>query len=189
MAMAVDWTEHRFAGGALALDVANSVVLRADPSRRFDRFDDPAELARFAEAATRFRCEELDGARIRVADGAAAKPVMIELRESTDRLFRAAAGSGKLDDSLLPPFLRACAAGLEAGGNSLQAATARSALALLDREQRQRIRTCDNCGWLFVDRSRNGSRRWCDMAVCGNRRKARRHYARRRTDDGRSETA
>ncbi len=37
--MAVEWTEHRFAGGALALDTANTVVMRGDP-RGFDRFDD-----------------------------------------------------------------------------------------------------------------------------------------------------
>ena len=36
----------------------------------------------------------------------------------------------------------------------------------------------DNCGWLFLDTSRNGSRRWCDMSTCGNRAKARRYYRR-----------
>jgi hypothetical protein len=43
-----------------------------------------------------------------------------------------------------------------------------------------RIRTCGNplCRWLFVDRSRNGSRRWCEMAVCGNRMKVGRHRLR-----------
>jgi predicted RNA-binding Zn ribbon-like protein len=42
---------------------------------------------------------------------------------------------------------------------------------------RDRIRTCGNplCRWLFVDRSRNGSRVWCEMAVCGNRMKVGRH--------------
>jgi len=42
-----------------------------------------------------------------------------------------------------------------------------------------RVRVCagEGCAWLFLDRSRNGSRRWCDMTVCGNRTKARRHYA------------
>jgi predicted RNA-binding Zn ribbon-like protein len=43
---------------------------------------------------------------------------------------------------------------------------------------RRRIRQCANdaCLWLFVDASKNGTRRWCDMASCGNRAKARRHY-------------
>jgi predicted RNA-binding Zn ribbon-like protein len=43
--------------------------------------------------------------------------------------------------------------------------------------ERERIRTCGNplCRWLFVDRSRNASRVWCEMAVCGNRMKVGRH--------------
>jgi predicted RNA-binding Zn ribbon-like protein len=42
----------------------------------------------------------------------------------------------------------------------------------------RRIRQCanDRCLWLFVDASKSGTRRWCDMAACGNRAKARRHY-------------
>jgi len=36
-----------------------------------------------------------------------------------------------------------------------------------------------DCGWLFVDTSKNHSRRWCNMKGCGNRMKARRHQARR----------
>lgn len=44
-----------------------------------------------------------------------------------------------------------------------------------------RTRECedDTCEWLFIDRSKNHSRRWCDMSDCGNRAKARRHYARK----------
>jgi len=38
-----------------------------------------------------------------------------------------------------------------------------------------RIRTCGRCGWLFLDSSRGGRRRWCSMSICGNREKARRH--------------
>jgi predicted RNA-binding Zn ribbon-like protein len=41
-----------------------------------------------------------------------------------------------------------------------------------------RVRRCANpeCGWLFLDDSRAGKRRWCSMSACGNRAKARRHY-------------
>jgi predicted RNA-binding Zn ribbon-like protein len=44
------------------------------------------------------------------------------------------------------------------------------------------------CGWLFLDLSKNHSRRWCDINDCGNRAKQRRHYARtrRNTTDDRS---
>jgi predicted RNA-binding Zn ribbon-like protein len=42
------------------------------------------------------------------------------------------------------------------------------------------VRQCANekCLWLFLDKSKNGSRRWCEMKSCGNRAKARRHYLR-----------
>jgi predicted RNA-binding Zn ribbon-like protein len=45
-------------------------------------------------------------------------------------------------------------------------------------QQRDRLRVCpgERCGWLFLDTTRNRSRRWCDMQVCGNRAKAHRHY-------------
>ncbi len=51
-----------------------------------------------------------------------------------------------------------------------------SAGELLTSPERDRLKLCDadDCGWLFVDGSRNRSRRWCDMSDCGNRAKARR---------------
>ena len=55
---------------------------------------------------------------------------------------------------------------------------AHSAAELLTGIQfRGQVRRCEghNCGWLFVDSSKNHSRRWCDMRDCGNRAKVRRH--------------
>jgi predicted RNA-binding Zn ribbon-like protein len=61
-----------------------------------------------------------------------------------------------------------------------------SAAELLTSEERARVKECaaDACNWLFLDRSRNRSRRWCDMKECGNRAKARRFQARQRTSGG-----
>jgi len=42
------------------------------------------------------------------------------------------------------------------------------------------VKECPGCGWLFLDRSSNGSRRWCDMQTCGSRDKMRRFYHSRR---------
>ena len=55
------------------------------------------------------------------------------------------------------------------------------ASALLTSEAMSRLRTCgcETCRWLFLDTSKNHTRRWCDMKVCGNRMKARRFHARR----------
>jgi len=69
------------------------------------------------------------------------------------------------DDSLEAPLL----------------AIARSAADLLTSPLGNRVGECADergCGWLFLDTSRNHSRRWCAMKDCGNRAKARRHYRR-----------
>lgn len=39
-----------------------------------------------------------------------------------------------------------------------------------------RIKCCSNCGWLFLDQTKNGKRRWCNMQVCGSRDKSKRYY-------------
>jgi predicted RNA-binding Zn ribbon-like protein len=46
---------------------------------------------------------------------------------------------------------------------------------------RTRICAGSKCGWLFIDRSKGGQRRWCDMATCGNAAKSKRHYERQRS--------
>jgi len=55
-----------------------------------------------------------------------------------------------------------------------------SAADLMLNAPHRRIRQCanDKCLWLFLDESKSGTRRWCDMSACGNRAKAQRHYAR-----------
>jgi predicted RNA-binding Zn ribbon-like protein len=59
---------------------------------------------------------------------------------------------------------------------------ARSAAELLTSPKLGRVKVCagEGCGWVFVDESRNGSRRWCDSRDCGNRERVRRHLARKR---------
>jgi predicted RNA-binding Zn ribbon-like protein len=54
----------------------------------------------------------------------------------------------------------------------------RSAADLLVSDELKRVKRCGDpaCGWLFLDTSRNKSRRWCDMSDCGNRAKASRFY-------------
>jgi predicted RNA-binding Zn ribbon-like protein len=55
-----------------------------------------------------------------------------------------------------------------------------SAADLLTHAGDRRVRRCanDKCRWVFIDRSKGGTRRWCDMSSCGNRAKSHRHYAR-----------
>ncbi|HRE20496.1 MAG TPA: CGNR zinc finger domain-containing protein [Rhabdaerophilum sp.] len=62
---------------------------------------------------------------------------------------------------------------------ALLARLALDAVDVLRFDDLSRLRRCpgEDCGWLFLDTSKNGKRRWCDMTVCGNRAKARRHRA------------
>ena len=65
----------------------------------------------------------------------------------------------------------------------LLAPIAWSAADLLAAVERTKIKACPGprCEWLFLDLSRNGSRRWCAMETCGNRAKAKVHYKRHRS--------
>jgi predicted RNA-binding Zn ribbon-like protein len=68
--------------------------------------------------------------------------------------------------------------GIKMSAAALLAPVLWSAADLLTRADRRRVRRCANdaCLWLFIDESKAGTRRWCDMSSCGNRAKSRRHY-------------
>ena len=123
----------------------------------------------------------------------------VELREAIYRIFSSVAVEAAVDADDLAALNRALAGAparvhlaLGSAGFAWQAATLGpsmpallapiiwSAADLLIRADRYRIRRCanDECLWLFVDASKTGTRRWCDMASCGNRAKSRRHYVR-----------
>ncbi|NKK81082.1 CGNR zinc finger domain-containing protein [Rhizobium leguminosarum] len=179
--MSFSWTPHRFAGGALALDVANSVVLRHDTTRQIDRFAVRDQMRSFPSAAAEFSAERtLFGDIAPVA--AENEADFIALREAIDLYFRKRILDGG-DDQLLASLLEALAKALrDTRPDSLVAATAHSALRLIAMPDPERMKICGNCGWLFIDRSKNRSRAWCDMAVCGNRAKANRHYRRKKEE-------
>lgn len=122
----------------------------------------------------------------------------IELREAIFRLFRSIAKdeSPQTEDlSILNQavghFYQSIRLAYEEGHYTLQvqnqegdldsmlAPIIQSAIDILTSEKElKRVKLCEGCqcGWLFLDTSRNRSRRWCSMADCGNRAKARRFY-------------
>jgi predicted RNA-binding Zn ribbon-like protein len=52
---------------------------------------------------------------------------------------------------------------------------------MLATEDINRIKECPRCGWVFVDHTRNGKRRWCDPVECGTADKMQRYHAKRKT--------
>jgi predicted RNA-binding Zn ribbon-like protein len=63
-------------------------------------------------------------------------------------------------------------------GHHLLAPVILDAADLIVESDHSRLRHCPSCDWIFEDQSRNGRRRWCDMADCGSRAKARSYYER-----------
>lgn len=88
----------------------------------------------------------------------------------------------------LTPGEDGCGVGHRHVGDPTDEALARLAEPLVEAiaasaTDRWRICANDHCRWVFVDESRTGRRRWCDMATCGNRAKAARHRARLKGQD------
>jgi len=121
----------------------------------------------------------------------------ISLRETIHRCFATAAGGRAPDEADLaalnaalaetPSRQRVRSGGWDIGMPTssalvLLAPVLWSAADLLAGSQLARVRRCANpsCGWLFLDNSKTGNRRWCSMSACGNRAKAHRHYLRQK---------
>lgn len=191
------------------MDFVNTVGPRHDEARA-EHLDSYESLLRWSELAGLLdgaKPEEL-------ADEAGRHPVAarsvlvraIALRESLYRLLEPSgvedritgrADAATLTDEAHRGYCR-CGLALDGDGwgwiadagsalDQMLWPVARSAVEILTSERRERVRECqgtNGCGWLFIDTSKNGSRRWCDMKVCGNRAKAKRHRRRVATEDG-----
>jgi predicted RNA-binding Zn ribbon-like protein len=192
-------------GGALCLDFANTVSWRGreEPDEWLASYDDLLDWARHAlviSAETRSRLRRT--ARAKPVLATAALKRARDLREATYRAFSRHAGGdvpadGDLEqiragyaDAVRHATLAAPPDGERwswvdddsAELDFMTRAVARSAVELATSGDLARVREClgENCGWLFVDHSRNRSRRWCSSADCGNRARVRRFYERER---------
>ena len=192
-------------GGALCLDFANTWGDRARAEQEhLHSYGDLLEFARQSEIVDDGQATALARRAREAPDTAAAAFAdALALREAIYRMCSAlAVGEDPSPEDLahlnaaLPEALAGLRIEARSGGfswsrddlaDSLTAPLrpiVRSAAELLLSDQLDRIRECDGaaCTWLFLDQSRNRSRRWCSMETCGNRAKVRRHYRRRKAD-------
>jgi predicted RNA-binding Zn ribbon-like protein len=183
-------------GGALCLDFANTRGERDSLSGLEDvvRFGEQAGYLTPAEA----RRARIEAGRAPARAGRAFRRA-IDLRERLYRVFAALGAGERAERADIDALNRELAAALArlrlvpsgsgfawgwaerlAGLDRLLWPVVRSAGELLTSGEAEAVRECGSptCSWLFVDRSRTGRRRWCDMKTCGNRAKARRHYHR-----------
>lgn len=196
-----------YIGGDPAIDLVNTVdwTTRGPEQDRLTDFDGVIQWAQGAgilstKAASSLRAR----ARAKPREAEAAYRDVLRVRAVLGRLFRAIAVSEPAGDALddfnrmlgrtlermrvtpasgKPRAHPALQLGWREGGESLDSIiwpVVWSAASLIVSEEAARIRTCGgpDCGWMYVDRSRNRLRRWCQMETCGTREKSRRRYAR-----------
>jgi predicted RNA-binding Zn ribbon-like protein len=186
----------------LCLDFANTLAWRSSaPSESLHGLPD---LLRWCASSGSLLAGAIEGSESwadrHPVQAAAIFRGAIAIREATYRIFHAAAsGNAPTDDDLSAlnralketparSALQRIGAGFGWRVEVRRPATASTLLApalwsagdLLTGPQLARVRECanDKCLWLFLDESKNGTRRWCSMSACGNRAKAHRHYAR-----------
>jgi predicted RNA-binding Zn ribbon-like protein len=186
---------YQFVAGNLALDFVNTVAFRADPGKKKDYLQSTEDVYRWASQA------QLPD-RAAISSGpleTAALRRIRAVREQLFTVFHAIASDDPIPADTLARVgnaLRDCCARrcLSIKGAEVRwtwRSDARrtdyllypvltSATDLLTSVSRGLVRQCGDadCGWLFLDRSNARTRRWCSMADCGNRNKARKYYRR-----------
>ena len=186
------------------LDFTNTVAVH-DGRSPYDYLRGYADLVAWSQQAGLRTEREAETLRQREARRpAAAGAVLREARALREAIYRLLAAqtrgavppvadlavlNGTLSRALvharLEPAAEAIAWAWEAAEDALDAMlwpVATSAAALLASDEVKRVRECAgrDCAWLFLDTTKNHSRRYCRAEGCGNRARARRHYARTR---------
>jgi len=193
-----------FTGGNLCLDFANTVDNRAGESPQ-ELLADYARVLRWGEESggiTKKTAEKLSALAERQPERShIVLRDAVQLRDALYDVFSAVANHRTVPAAQLATINRAVQnasdhAQLAHGQryfawqwmcpeqhlDSMLWPVARAAADLLTSEDLPLVRQCasETCAWLFVDRTKNHRRRWCDMRVCGNRDKARRYYQRQK---------
>jgi predicted RNA-binding Zn ribbon-like protein len=192
--------------GHPALEFVNTVDWRLDDARRYEllgTFGDLVTWARLAGVIEPADARDLSTAAQRDPAGAErslrrarrVREVLFRILEAAHRDSRPTPRDERLFNAFLSSALRKRR--LETRGTSWKWSWARAPRAtfdailwpivlaaadLLTSPARAQIGECagEGCGWLFLDTSRTGRRRWCTMRACGNRAKVRRFYQRSR---------
>ena len=192
--------------GWLCLDFANTVDwhLSEQPQELLNNYSDLAYWAQKVgllteQAVQRLLQEAANGSN----DATMVLKQAIDLRETIYRIFAAIDGGQSPDGSDLAllniklqetlPHLQIVASGKnftwvwrgdKDALDQMLWPVAQSAAELLTSESLARVKVCEDdrgCGYIFMDLSKNRSRRWCDMKGCGNRAKVRRHRERQQS--------
>jgi predicted RNA-binding Zn ribbon-like protein len=203
-----------FIGGALCLDFTNTVSNhRAQaPREKLKRFDDLVCWCRHAGILDEVESAEMlrQGATV-PAQGERLLHLAVDFREALYRAFLDISQNrrpSKSDLEVINALLARTPITLQIGAQGerlvcvrtgcmldearLLGPVAWSAAELLGaKESLTKVRECagEDCGWLFLDHTKNHSRRWCDMDDCGSKAKAKRYYRRKTGKEARGANA
>lgn len=191
---------YEIESGVACLDFANTLSWRLS-ERSHEWLDSYENLLEWAILVGVIEAEEFQAEKNKIPKPAEEiKPLLaraIHLREAIYRIFSAISGgrqAEEVDIQILNEEIHQASEHrlLTRSGNRygwcwakgttlpdrILGAVARSAGDLLTSDELKRVGKCqgDGCGWLFIDNSKNHTRRWCSMNDCGNRAKARKHY-------------
>jgi predicted RNA-binding Zn ribbon-like protein len=192
-------------GGQLSLDFVNTLDDRptTSPQEHLQSYDDLVAWGQQAQTVTDLEAQQLrEQAQKQPTKAVRSLKRAIVLREALFRIFKAFTQGASPEQHDLNTLNVALAEAMShmclvpQAGSSFQWnwttgpenldrvlwPVIRSAADLLTSHELQDIRICasESCDWLFLDTSKNHTRRWCNMKTCGNRAKARRHYERKR---------
>lgn len=177
------WRERLGSPDALLAWLSSAGLLDPGEARRLR--GSPPEVRRILSEAKGLR-DAVDAFAQAVRDGTTPEPHdvfaldrVLAARSCTVRLVAGPEGTPVLAEEAT-----------ERAPRGILAPVARAAAELLAASDPARLRQCadEACARWFIDTSKNGKRRWCSMATCGNRAKAARHY-RRVTESGSSRPA
>jgi len=197
-------TPFEYTGGNLCLDFANTIDNRTSDHAQ-DLLTDYSRLLQWAEesgALGKKTVEQLKTA-VRGASSTTQSTVRaaVQLRDAIYEVFSAVAQEHAIPSDALAVVNKVAqrasqhAQVVRTNGHfawdwispeesldSMLWPVARAAAELLTSEEIDLVRQCasETCAWLFIDRTKNHRRRWCDMKTCGNRDKARRYYHRQK---------
>lgn len=187
--------DTEFDGGSICLDFVNTVRNRFEEPV-FEYLLTPGDWIIWVKRKKLVSNEELRKLKAASKNSANEFNQILRCREDFYQMFKAIANDKKPSEKMLETLNKNISyyfkhLSIEIGSNrkvQLKLSTRKNSLLLpllhvlhssfelLNSESINRVKECDGCGWIFLDKSKNRSRRWCNMKTCGSTDKTRRYY-------------
>ena len=185
------WEAAHFVGGHIALDLANTVFHRKKSLADNELLKSVSDISSWCQSVGLI--SPVNAHQLNNCAGDEFVQAVQRVREQVWTLFHAISNGEAPSSKALGNLLRIAGLGSSAeiisftdaelkelAGNFADPEAIPAALAMFAIEAfftlpKARVKACPRCGWLFIDTSKGGRRRWCSMSTCGNLEKAARY--------------